>query len=132
MKLSRRLLINRSVGGRPEKWRGPLAQLAEQATLNRQVGGSSPPRLTRKASTNVPGQNNHLYPLLNSRPKQPHSIDLPRRYLIILDIGDAGEAVPVADLPLALRETIPNNANEVLLSFTAPSTPLKYLVEVVP
>ena len=30
--------------------RGPLAQLAEQVTLNHPVGGSSPPRLTLKLS----------------------------------------------------------------------------------
>jgi transcriptional regulator with XRE-family HTH domain len=30
----------------PSTQRGPLAQLAEQLTLNQPVGGSSPPRLT--------------------------------------------------------------------------------------
>lgn len=67
MKLSRRLLINRSVGGRPEKWRGPLAQLAEQATLNRQVGGSSPPRPTKRGITNALGQIYHPHPLLKDQ-----------------------------------------------------------------
>lgn len=140
--LSRRLLISRSVSGQ-EEYRGPLAQLAEQGTLNAQVGGSSPPRLTRKASTDVLGQNNHPHPPLKDKPKQPHSTDLPRRYFVILDTDGADETIldrddayqtlPVIN-PLARPETIviPNRANEVLLSFTAPSTPREYVAEVAP
>ena len=45
--LSRRLLISNSVSGQRE-YRGPLAQLAEQGTLNAQVAGSTPARLTRQ------------------------------------------------------------------------------------
>lgn len=67
MKLSRRLLINCSVGGRKEY--GPLAQLAEQGTLNAQVAGSTPARLTKIVSTNLPGTKT---PLLNTATHQLH------------------------------------------------------------
>ncbi len=52
----------------PKEQHGPLAQLAEQRTFNPRVAGSIPVRPTRKASTDVLGQNN---PLLNDQSGQP-------------------------------------------------------------
>ena len=45
---------------------GPLAQLAEQLTLNQPVGGSSPPRLTLKLSTSMSTDNQILSDLPSS------------------------------------------------------------------
>ncbi len=95
----------------PKEQHGPLAQLAEQRTFNPRVAGSIPVRPTRKASTDVLGQNN---PLLNDQ---------------------SGQLWPAGFLISSLRgwgyNIITDDANEALFSFTAPSTPPKYVVEVV-
>ena len=69
--LSRRLLINCSVSSQKE-YRGPLAQLAEQATLNRQVGGSSPPRPTKNQPKSL--LRYLLYSLLKDPPDDAYTI----------------------------------------------------------
>lgn len=142
--LSRRLLINRSVSSQKE-YRGPLAQLAEQGTLNAQVAGSTPARPTNAKSV---GQNYYSRPLLKyqAAKRGPPGTFLPlsclKEYaetprtvwplasLYVID-DNANEACLAGSL--TLRDiTLPNNANETKwLSLVAPSTLPESMGEVV-
>ena len=120
--LSRRLLISRSVSGQ-EEYRGPLAQLAEQGTLNAQVAGSSPARLTN---------------LLLKSP--PDLVLTSHRNRLTADTGGSLYIIPTTlkrPLPRAvsvvLSEHVPyNDASETAWRMTAPSTLPECVAEVAP
>ena len=144
MKLAIRLLISVRVSG-PEKWHGPLAQLVEQVTLNHQVEGSSPSRLTNPSPPKVQEDANQKYQSLekkyhflkNQPAKRGQAGSLfacptsGRDYNNITDNGDA--TLPLIG-PLTLRDSIVlNNANETdKPSLAAPSTLPEYVMGVMP
>ena len=123
MKLALRLLIRLPVNNS-----GPLAQLAEQVTLNHPVGGSSPPRLTIHSPFDPPLRNNqfdHAWPanILLDTPLAG------RGYHII---PTASRRPILAMVLLAMSERVAaGGAGEPSRGLVPPSLP-EYVVEVVP
>ncbi len=130
LKLAMRLLIKCRVSGQKE-YRGPLAQLAEQATLNRQVGGSSPPRPTTKPTGDSPELKSRPYPLLKSPHIQANSSDNSASISLYIvktaQVGPFRASVPLALLGPAAVGGVGERSPEM-----APLRLLQYAAEVWP